>query len=120
MSAEEKTRVSGDAPRQGNSPVLPTVNPQAEKAAQQPGLNIHPTFYVIVWIACSSSVILFNKWLLDTLNFRMYRRCEPPELEKGEWLTQKDFDRLPRYSYYLSPSVRHGHDPADGQLYNPA
>jgi drug/metabolite transporter (DMT)-like permease len=23
-----------------------------------------------VWICCSSSVILFNKWLLDTLNFR--------------------------------------------------
>lgn len=67
--SEEKSRVSGEAPRQSNSPVLPTVNPAAEKA-QQPGFSLHPTFYVIIWIACSSSVILFNKWLLDTLNFR--------------------------------------------------
>jgi len=69
MSGEEKSRISGDAPRQSNGPVLPTVNPSAEKT-QQPGFSLHPTFYVIIWITCSSSVILFNKWLLDTLNFR--------------------------------------------------
>lgn len=46
MSNEEKSRVSGDAPRQSNAPVLPTVNPAAEKA-QQPGFSIHPTFYVM-------------------------------------------------------------------------
>lgn len=27
-----------------------------------------------IWISCSSSVILFNKWLLDTLNFRKLPR----------------------------------------------
>jgi len=69
MSGEEKSRVSGEVSRPGNGPVLPTVNPHAEKA-QQSGFSVHPVFYVIVWICCSSSVILFNKWLLDTLNFR--------------------------------------------------
>ncbi|KAF7551046.1 hypothetical protein G7046_g7826 [Stylonectria norvegica] len=67
MSAEDKIRVSGEVPRQA-SPVLPTSNPIAEKA--QSKSSIHPTFYVIAWIGFSSSVILFNKWLLDTLNFR--------------------------------------------------
>ncbi|CAH0014652.1 unnamed protein product [Clonostachys rhizophaga] len=70
MSGEEKSRVSGETSRSANSPVLPTVNPQAEKGQRQAGFSIHPAFYVVVWIACSSSVILFNKWLLDTLNFR--------------------------------------------------
>lgn len=46
MSNEEKSRVSGDIPRQSNSPVLPTVNPAAEKA-QQPGFSLHPVFYVM-------------------------------------------------------------------------
>lgn len=27
---------------------------------------------ISVWIGCSSSVILFNKYLLDTLNFRTF------------------------------------------------
>ncbi|KAL6860397.1 hypothetical protein ACO1O0_004425 [Amphichorda felina] len=67
--AEEKSRISGDAPRGSSAPVLPTVNPQAEKS-QQSSFSLHPGFYVVVWICCSSSVILFNKWLLDTLNFR--------------------------------------------------
>jgi hypothetical protein len=31
---------------------------------------LHPVFYVVTWIGFSSSVILFNKWLLDTLQFR--------------------------------------------------
>ncbi|KAL2755152.1 hypothetical protein ACRALDRAFT_1082681 [Sodiomyces alcalophilus JCM 7366] len=70
MSVEEKTRVSGDIPRaESNGPVLPTVNPNVEKQqAQKP--TLHPALYVIVWITLSSSVILFNKWILDTLNFR--------------------------------------------------
>ncbi|CAF3487538.1 unnamed protein product [Fusarium graminearum] len=67
MSADEKIRVSGETPR-STSPVLPTVNPGLEKSKPS-GASIHPTFYVIAWIGFSSSVILFNKWLLDTLNF---------------------------------------------------
>ncbi|KAK0389762.1 hypothetical protein NLU13_3335 [Sarocladium strictum] len=68
MSAEEKSRVSGDAPRGKNSPVLPTHNLQEKASGNKRGLP--PAVYVIIWISCSSSVILFNKWLLDTLNFR--------------------------------------------------
>jgi len=68
MGVEEKTRASGDQPREQNEPVLPTVNPDAEKS-QPPKASLHPAFYVTVWIALSSSVILFNKWILSTLGF---------------------------------------------------
>ncbi|TDZ35978.1 putative sugar phosphate/phosphate translocator [Colletotrichum trifolii] len=69
MGADEKTRVSGDVPRGDNSSILPTTNPDVEKS-QPPKASIHPALYVVVWISLSSSVILFNKWILDTLNFR--------------------------------------------------
>lgn len=69
MGVDEKTRTSGESPREQTGSVLPIVNPEVEKA-QQPKPSIHPAFYVMVWIALSSSVILFNKWILDTLNFR--------------------------------------------------
>lgn len=44
--AEEKVRVSGEL-RQGDAPVLPTVNPDVEKKpqAQEPG--IPAAFYVM-------------------------------------------------------------------------
>ncbi|KAF6821208.1 duf250 domain membrane protein [Colletotrichum plurivorum] len=69
MGADEKTRVSGEVPRGENGSILPTTNPDIEKS-QPPKASIHPALYVIVWISLSSSVILFNKWILDTLNFR--------------------------------------------------
>ncbi|KAJ0337078.1 hypothetical protein KNSL1_013033 [Colletotrichum chrysophilum] len=69
MGADEKTRVSGEVPRGENGSILPTTNPDLEKS-QPPKAAIHPALYVIVWISLSSSVILFNKWILDTLNFR--------------------------------------------------
>ncbi|KOS22216.1 putative sugar phosphate/phosphate translocator [Escovopsis weberi] len=70
MSSEEKSRVSGEVSRgDSSSPVLPTVNPAADKP-QASKFSLHPAFYVVTWIGFSSSVILFNKWLLDTLNFR--------------------------------------------------
>ncbi|KAH0431717.1 DUF250 domain membrane protein [Colletotrichum camelliae] len=70
MGADEKTRVSGEVPRgENNCSILPTTNPDLEKS-QPPKAAIHPAVYVIVWISLSSSVILFNKWILDTLNFR--------------------------------------------------
>ncbi|RKF61985.1 putative sugar phosphate/phosphate translocator [Erysiphe neolycopersici] len=67
---EEKERISGDGLR--SSPGLPTVNPEIEKLQAQQDLNsngIHPAVYVIVWISLSSSVILFNKWILSSLHF---------------------------------------------------
>lgn len=42
MGVEEKSRASGDVPRDA---VLPTVNPEVEKA-QPPKSAIHPAFYV--------------------------------------------------------------------------
>lgn len=67
--SEEKVRLSGENTRQ-TEPVLPTVNPITEKRQQEiKGNGIHPAVYVIVWISLSSSVILFNKWILSTLNF---------------------------------------------------
>lgn len=66
--SDEKIRISGETPR-ATTPVLPTVNPNVEKH-QAVRNSIHPSLYVVAWIGFSSSVILFNKWLLDTLNFR--------------------------------------------------
>ncbi|KAI9737380.1 MAG: hypothetical protein M1834_009534 [Cirrosporium novae-zelandiae] len=65
----EKVRTSGDIPRAGDqSPILPTVNPAVEKPAPAKAA-LHPALYVITWISMSSSVILFNKWILDTAQF---------------------------------------------------
>ncbi|KAJ5293768.1 hypothetical protein PENANT_c002G06406 [Penicillium antarcticum] len=64
MSEGEKVRASGETPRES----LPTVNPAAEK--QEASAALHPAVYVTTWITLSSSVILFNKYLLDTLGFR--------------------------------------------------
>ncbi|KAH8677461.1 triose-phosphate transporter [Xylariales sp. PMI_506] len=68
MAAEEKTRTSGEVVR-AESSILPTVNPEAPKP-EPPKSSIHPAVYVATWISLSSSVILFNKWILDTLEFR--------------------------------------------------
>ncbi|KAH8424089.1 UDP-galactofuranose transporter [Aspergillus melleus] len=63
MSSEgEKARTSGEVSRP--EPALPTVNPAAEKS-EPPKPTFHPAVYVSVWIALSSSVILFNKKILD-------------------------------------------------------
>ncbi|CAJ2511508.1 Uu.00g071330.m01.CDS01 [Anthostomella pinea] len=68
--ADEKERSSGEIPRpEPKGPILPTTNSDAEKS-QPPKSPVHPAFYVITWISLSSSVILFNKWILDTLDFR--------------------------------------------------
>ncbi|KAK0723183.1 triose-phosphate transporter [Lasiosphaeria miniovina] len=68
MGVDEKTRASGEGPRESNGAILPTVNPSAEKA-QPAKSSLHPAFYVTIWITLSSSVILFNKWILSTLGF---------------------------------------------------
>ncbi|KAK4130836.1 TPT-domain-containing protein [Trichocladium antarcticum] len=68
MGVEEKTRASGDQPRDHHGSVLPTVNPDTEKS-QPPKSSLHPAVYVSIWITLSSSVILFNKWILSTLGF---------------------------------------------------
>ncbi|KIX03020.1 uncharacterized protein Z518_06570 [Rhinocladiella mackenziei CBS 650.93] len=67
---EKKARTSGEQPRAEPTPVLPTANtPTTEKPAP-PKPSLHPAFYVVTWIGFSGGVILFNKWLLDTLGFK--------------------------------------------------
>jgi len=71
--ADEKVRTSGETARSpvASESILPTVNPEVEKPTPAPSPSaIHPAIYVIVWITLSSSIILFNKWILDTLHFR--------------------------------------------------
>ncbi|KAM3455172.1 hypothetical protein MY3296_002541 [Beauveria thailandica] len=63
--AVEMERLVEEAP----SPTLPTVNPDAE-ARKPAGMVLPPWLYVVAWISFSSLVILFNKWVLDTLKFR--------------------------------------------------
>lgn len=69
----EKERQSGEQERLGASnssePVLPTVNPATEKPAA-PSSDLHPAIYIATWISLSSSIIIFNKWILDTAGFR--------------------------------------------------
>ncbi|KAJ5098650.1 sugar phosphate/phosphate translocator, partial [Penicillium argentinense] len=44
-----------------------------ENGATAPQSNgIHPAFYIALWIALSSSVILFNKWVLHTAKFALF------------------------------------------------
>ncbi|KAL4962338.1 UDP-galactofuranose transporter [Aspergillus stella-maris] len=67
MSNEEKVRTSGEVSRP--EPSLPTVNPAADKS-EPPKPTFHPAVYVGTWITLSSSVILFNKHILDYAQFR--------------------------------------------------
>ncbi|KAI9889769.1 MAG: hypothetical protein M1814_004971 [Vezdaea aestivalis] len=67
MAMEEKSRTSGEIQRADPAaPVLPVV--ELEKQ-EPPKDSLHPAVYVVSWIGLSSSVILFNKWILDTLGF---------------------------------------------------
>ncbi|KAI9928915.1 hypothetical protein ASPWEDRAFT_169250 [Aspergillus wentii DTO 134E9] len=68
MSSEgEKARTSGEVSRP--EPSLPTVSPAADKP-EPPKATFHPAVYVTAWITLSSSVILFNKHILDYAQFR--------------------------------------------------
>ncbi|KAI9728588.1 MAG: hypothetical protein M1834_007616 [Cirrosporium novae-zelandiae] len=87
MSDNEKIRVSGDSPRTAESSTLPTVNPAIEKP-DPPRAGLHPAVYVIVWITLSSSVILFNKYLLDTMGFRFPIVLTTWHLAFASFLTQ--------------------------------
>ncbi|KAL8948981.1 MAG: hypothetical protein Q9222_004869 [Ikaeria aurantiellina] len=76
----EKERMSAEIIRSGpvspSEPVLPIVNPAAisEKKVDPPAAsNVHPAFYVATWIALSSSIIIFNKWILDDGGFRAWQ-----------------------------------------------
>ncbi|KAI4152934.1 MAG: hypothetical protein L6R39_001715 [Caloplaca ligustica] len=71
----EKERISAEIIRSGavspSEPILPVVNPAVatEKKPEPVASKIHPAFYVTTWIALSSSIILFNKKILDDYGF---------------------------------------------------
>src|SRR5437763_14993733 len=85
---EKKARLSGESPRISEpNATLPTVGVATEKP-EPPTAALHPAVYVMYaslgykikakltyccssWISLSSSVILFNKYLLDTMGFSM-------------------------------------------------
>lgn len=67
--SDEKVRASLDAARDPAQPVLPTVNPNIKRAEPE-SASLHPAVYISTWIALSSSVIIFNKYILDTAKFR--------------------------------------------------
>ncbi|PCG89919.1 protein of unknown function DUF250 [Penicillium occitanis (nom. inval.)] len=49
---------------------LPTTNQgAAAAAAAKPAPALHPAVYIASWIALSSGVIIFNKWILHTAGF---------------------------------------------------
>ncbi|KAJ0120432.1 hypothetical protein J7T55_015159 [Diaporthe amygdali] len=66
MSAtKENQRDSGEEDRKLESGVLrQDAAPPAPKSS-----GLHPAVYIAVWIACSSGVIIFNKWVLATAKF---------------------------------------------------
>lgn len=41
--------------------------PQEQSTSSGGGL--HPAFYIALWIGLSSSIIIFNKWILTTAKF---------------------------------------------------
>jgi len=66
----DKERQSGEEKRV-EEPVLPVINPELEHKPEPPKpATLHPAFYIATWIGFSSSVIIFNKWILDTAGFR--------------------------------------------------
>lgn len=44
---------------------------KSPEPTQSSGGGLHPAFYIALWISLSSSVILFNKWILTTAKFGM-------------------------------------------------
>ncbi|KAL1595145.1 hypothetical protein SLS60_009833 [Paraconiothyrium brasiliense] len=67
--SDEKVRASLDNARDPAQPVLPTVNPNLQKRPDPQSDSLHPAVYISTWIALSSSVIIFNKYILDTAAF---------------------------------------------------
>lgn len=61
--SDEKVRSSVDAARDPAQPVLPTVNPNAEKSAPPP----EPSFHPAVYIAYVNIYIILPDWRILTL-----------------------------------------------------
>lgn len=77
---EKKERFSVEAIREAPAvatPSLPVTNAVVEKPDSAAN-KIPAPVYVVTWIALSSSVILFNKWILDKKQFRVFGQSQHP------------------------------------------
>ncbi|CAN8099685.1 unnamed protein product [Discula destructiva] len=59
-SGEEDRKLEGGVLRQDLAPPPPASS------------GLHPAVYIAVWIACSSGVIIFNKWVLSSAKFTLF------------------------------------------------
>ncbi|RPB22526.1 DUF250 domain membrane protein [Terfezia boudieri ATCC MYA-4762] len=64
-SPRSQAQVEQNAPRHNTFDHVRDVLEAPEKSPSP----AHPSIYVIIWICLSSSVILFNKWILHSLKF---------------------------------------------------
>jgi hypothetical protein len=69
--AEKKARLSGEQVPPTLNTASASVLPTTEKPQPPPKSSLHPAYYIVAWIGFSGGVILFNKWVLDTLKFSM-------------------------------------------------
>ncbi|EME77455.1 uncharacterized protein MYCFIDRAFT_46341 [Pseudocercospora fijiensis CIRAD86] len=71
MAAQNESRESHELDRklEGGE-----AEPAPPPRKPEPSLknDIHPAFYIALWISLSASVILFNKWVLHTAKFALF------------------------------------------------
>lgn len=85
----EKQRVSGESPREAEASLAAAaISEKPQQVQQAKGLGLPPAFYVTVWITMSSSVILFNKWILHYADFPFPITLTTWHLASGTLLTQ--------------------------------
>lgn len=69
MANDEKVRTSGEVLRaEASVPVVPAAN--LPEKVEPKAAALHPAVYVATWISLSSSVIIFNKYILDRAGFK--------------------------------------------------
>ena len=79
---EKKERFSVEATREINNPPPPTL-PTTNPAIKKDDAKIPAAVYVAVWITLSSSIILFNKWILSSKGFRMLTAITPSQAKSS-------------------------------------
>ncbi|KAK8075672.1 DMT family organic anion transporter [Apiospora hydei] len=72
-------------------------------AEQKKDGGLHPALYIILWIAMSSSVILFNKWVLASAKFGKCPRAHTKDLRTPQNTLMPDADR--RASFQTSVTM---------------
>ncbi|KAB8346204.1 hypothetical protein FH972_023249 [Carpinus fangiana] len=88
---------------------------QPESAGVQPVANM----FISAWIALSSSVILFNKWILDTAQFRKSPTIDLPPAQ-GPTSDTIPSHRLSHLPHNMAFGLRHLHDTDHGSFHTHA